>query len=70
MLDFFFKTKVFTSKNKNIQWYNLLQIMHGLHYLHTLDKPLVHGNLKPSNILIDGNGIPRLADFGLQDVCK
>ncbi|XP_054287790.1 uncharacterized protein LOC129003516 [Macrosteles quadrilineatus] len=42
------------------------QLMEGLHYLHT--KNIVHGNLKPSNIMVDANGTIRLAEFGLQQV--
>ncbi|KAJ3173754.1 hypothetical protein HDU88_002843 [Geranomyces variabilis] len=34
----------------------------GLHYLHTSN--IVHGDLKAINILVDGAGIPKLADFG------
>ena len=34
-----------------------------LHYAHTQD--LFHRDIKPANILIDANGVPALADFGL-----
>jgi len=30
------------------------QIARGLHFLHTQATPLIHGNLKPSNILVRG----------------
>ncbi|KAG6475066.1 putative kinase-like protein TMKL1 isoform X1 [Zingiber officinale] len=41
-------------------------IAKGLNHLHTgLEKPIVHGNLKSNNILIDVDYLPRLSDFGL-----
>uniref|UniRef100_A0A1B6KLU7 Protein kinase domain-containing protein n=1 Tax=Graphocephala atropunctata TaxID=36148 RepID=A0A1B6KLU7_9HEMI len=44
------------------------QIMSGLHYLHTHNTPIVHGNLKPSNVLADAKGNLRLAEFGVHEV--
>ncbi|KAK8686404.1 hypothetical protein V6N13_125429 [Hibiscus sabdariffa] len=41
-------------------------IARGLDHLHTgLQKPIVHGNIKPKNILLDRNYQPYLSDFGL-----
>lgn len=38
----------------------------GLQYLHTFhEKPLIHGDIKPANILLDDFGIPKIGDFGL-----
>ncbi|XP_044764249.1 serine/threonine-protein kinase pelle [Coccinella septempunctata] len=38
----------------------------GLQFLHTIgDNPLVHGDIKPANILLDKNDFPRIGDFGL-----
>ncbi|XP_078163070.1 putative kinase-like protein TMKL1 [Carex rostrata] len=42
-------------------------IARGLDHLHNgLSKPVIHGNLKANNILLDSNFQPRLSDFGLQ----
>lgn len=43
----------------------ITQMLNGLRYLHEQEKPIVHGNLKPSNILIDIYGRLRLAEFGI-----
>ena len=38
----------------------------GLLYLHNgRDRPIVHLNLQPANILLDDNMVPKIADFGL-----
>ncbi|XP_020248641.1 putative kinase-like protein TMKL1 [Asparagus officinalis] len=43
-----------------------LGISRGLDHLHNgLQNPIIHGNLKSSNILIDINRQPLLSDFGL-----
>lgn len=39
------------------------QLLDGLHYAHQRD--LVHRDIKPHNILVTHNGIPKLLDFGL-----
>ncbi|KAF9780864.1 kinase-like domain-containing protein [Thelephora terrestris] len=41
----------------------LVGITEGLIYMH--ERGMIHGDLKGANILIDGNGRARLADFGL-----
>ncbi|XP_060876745.1 serine/threonine-protein kinase pelle-like [Metopolophium dirhodum] len=37
----------------------------GLQFLHGMDKPLIHGDIKSANILLDPNFEPRIGDFGL-----
>ncbi|XP_055294851.1 serine/threonine-protein kinase pelle-like [Sitodiplosis mosellana] len=40
----------------------------GLQYLHTYrgkKEPLIHGDIKPANILLDSSCVPRIGDFGL-----
>ncbi|XP_066339737.1 uncharacterized protein [Miscanthus floridulus] len=44
-------------------------ICNGLRYLHEgLPYPIIHLDLKPSNILLDGNMVPKISDFGLERV--
>ncbi|OAQ31936.1 kinase-like protein, partial [Linnemannia elongata AG-77] len=38
-------------------------VVQALHYLHTIG--LVHHDIKLGNILIDNNGIAKVADFGM-----
>ncbi|KAG8760921.1 hypothetical protein FRC14_000993 [Serendipita sp. 396] len=40
-------------------------VVEGVNYLHHLNPVIVHGDLKPANILLDENWIPRICDFGL-----
>lgn len=42
-------------------------IARGLQYLHTFmdKKPLIHGDIKPANILLDSILVPKIGDFGL-----
>lgn len=43
-----------------------LDIARGLEFLHTIcDPPIIHGDIKPSNILLDRDFSAKIADFGL-----
>ncbi|KAG8847114.1 hypothetical protein FRB91_000180 [Serendipita sp. 411] len=43
----------------------LTEVAQGMDYLHTHNPVIVHGDLKPLNILIDHNRTAKLCDFGL-----
>ncbi|KAL3271261.1 hypothetical protein HHI36_021752 [Cryptolaemus montrouzieri] len=56
--------------SKVLKWPTRLSIAvgsaRGLQFLHTIgDKPLIHGDIKSANILLDKNDMPRIGDFGL-----
>lgn len=45
------------------RYYIIRGICEGLRYLH--DENVLHLDLKPSNILLDHNLVPKITDFGL-----
>lgn len=56
--------------NRRLQWnqkyYIALGTARGLQFLHTFKaKPLIHGDIKPANILLDSCLQPKIGDFGL-----
>jgi len=67
----------FISKNMSakMEWktlYNIaVGVSHGLEYLHShCVSRIVHFDIKPQNILIDGDLCPKISDFGLAKLCK
>lgn len=55
-----------------LQWQDRMDIAvgtaRGLQFLHTFNnngKPLIHGDIKPGNILLDKSNQPKIGDFGL-----
>lgn len=57
-------------KSQPLSWIQRHEIARGtacgLQYLHTIgEKPLIHGDIKSANILLDKNFEPRIGDFGL-----
>lgn len=41
------------------------QVCSGLYYLHSLEKPIIYRDLKPSNIILKEDGNIKLIDFGI-----
>ncbi|TDL22518.1 kinase-like protein [Rickenella mellea] len=46
----------------------VLGVAEGLQYLHSFKPTVVHGDLRAANVVIDDDGQPRIADFGLTKV--
>lgn len=57
-----------TDELRVLEWqtrYQIIQgICEGLHHLHK-EKGIIHMDLKPANILLDENMVPKITDFGL-----
>ncbi|KAG9119366.1 hypothetical protein FRC07_005628, partial [Ceratobasidium sp. 392] len=44
------------------RWATCIQVTEGLHYIHDLG--MIHGDLKAMNILVSGEGVIKITDFG------
>ena len=56
-----------------LDWHTRFKIIkgicHGLKYIHVeQEKPIYHLDLKPDNILLDKDMVPKIADFGLSRI--
>lgn len=58
-----------TGESNELKWdmrFKIIEgICQGLKFLHELKRPIIHLDLKPGNVLLDDNMIPKIADFGL-----
>ncbi|XP_044321152.1 lysM domain receptor-like kinase 10 [Triticum aestivum] len=62
--------KYITDESSGLDWstrYKIIEgVCYGLCYLHEqTDKPIIHLDLKPANILLDDDMVPKITDFGL-----
>lgn len=60
----------FLNSNKNlismeVKFNILFQIARALNYMHTLDPPIIHRDIKPLNVFITSNYSAKIGDFGL-----
>ncbi|KAG2146626.1 kinase-like domain-containing protein [Suillus clintonianus] len=61
----------YIKKYPTVDHYSLIKgICEGLNVLHSMSPAIVHGDLKASNIVVDVNGNPLLADFGFAKVLE
>jgi serine/threonine protein kinase len=66
LLQFHNKTGTKLEHEKQIQF--AVDIAQGMCYLHSREPPAFHGDLKPSNLLIDSSGTLKIADVGLAKI--
>ena len=48
----------------------ILQLTKQLHFLHTLDPPVIHRDIKPQNVVVDTNDICHFIDLGISRFSK
>ncbi|KAF5353384.1 hypothetical protein D9756_007842 [Leucocoprinus leucothites] len=57
-----------THPDHNTRLRMMAGIADGLQYLHSLEEKIIHGDLKPTNILVSHSGRPLLCDFGRSQI--
>jgi len=61
----------YVKKYPNIDYRQLIRgIGEGISILHSMSPPIVHGDIKGTNIVIDGGGNPLIADFGVSRIVE
>eukprot|EP00928_Gymnodinium_smaydae_P053961 TRINITY_DN3781_c0_g1_i8.p1 TRINITY_DN3781_c0_g1~~TRINITY_DN3781_c0_g1_i8.p1 ORF type:complete len:702 (-),score=55.86 TRINITY_DN3781_c0_g1_i8:263-2368(-) len=55
----------FANQCTRFRQHMLLDVSAALHYLHSQRPAIVHGDLKPENIIVDRHWVSKLTDFGL-----